>query len=62
MLQKTNERYREEEELTFDNFEWDTLIRWNMNTCFEEDSLTCDQALVQAFVSLVSLSQTCEQR
>ena len=62
MLQKTNERYREEEELTFDNFEWDKLIRWNMNTCFEEDSLTCDQALVQAFVSLVSLSQTCEQR
>lgn len=27
MLQRTNERYREEEELAFDNFVWDKLNR-----------------------------------
>jgi len=27
MLQRTNERYREEEEVVFDNFVWDKLNR-----------------------------------
>ena len=57
ILRNTNERYREEEDLAFDNCVRDRLNRQNMTTCLEEDCLTCDQALVQAFVSVVSLSQ-----
>lgn len=60
ILQNTNERYREEEDLAFGNCVRDRLNRplvLNMTTCLEEDCLTCDQALVQAFVSVVSLSQ-----